>query len=496
MICDAKKDVAIAGVMGGENYEVFKSKKNILIESAYFNPSSIRRTSKYLQLSTDASYRFERGTDPENTLYAAERAAPLISEIAGGIIAEGAIDVYPAKMKQKVVNLRLERVQKILGYNVQKEEIVKILTNLGFELIGKTKEQLKINVPAYRSDVEREIDLIEEIARISGYDNIPTIAKISIPLGSRQDDTSFTNELKQYSIALGLHEMINNPLQPERLATLTGKAIKIENPLSLDMTYLRTSLVSGALNVIERNLNRGETSLALFEIGNVFKLSDNSKEVKDFDDFTENENIIFVLTGDKVGREWFAQTENYNFFDIKGLVNSFLNKIALDNPLNDSYNSITNTIYEETFAKSTKNELIGIGGRVKNSVLREFGVNQHVFCFELNVNRLRNLLKENRRFKETLKFPKAVRDFAFIFDKKTSYKKVEDLIKKKSSGLLKEVNVFDIFESEELGSNKKSMAFQLTYFDETRTLEDIEVEKDFENLINVITKKFDAHLRG
>jgi phenylalanyl-tRNA synthetase beta chain len=496
MICDAEKDVAVAGVMGGENSEVYEDTKNILIESAYFNPSSIRRTSKYLQLSTDASYRFERGTDPDNTLYAAERTAQLISEIAGGHIAKGAIDVYPKKIELKKVKLRLERIQKVLGYEFQKSDIVEILTKLGFSSKEKPNHEYEVTVPGYRADVEREVDLIEEIARISGYDNIPTIPKISIPLGAKQDETSFNDELKQYANAVGFYEMINNPLQSEKLANMTGKAIKISNPISTDMAYLRTSLVPGALSVVERNLNRGEKNLALFEIGNVFNLSERSAEIKNFDDFSEDEKMIFILTGEKIGREWFAGTEKYNFFDLKGVINSFLNKISLDNTLNDSYTSFDNTIYEETFAKFANESLIGTGGRLKYSVLNQFGIEQSVFCFEFYTNSLRNLQKTQKKYIETLKFPKVVRDFAFIFDNKTTYKEVEDLIKKKSSNLLKDVNVFDIFESKELGSNKKSMAFQLTYFDERRTLEDVEVEKDFESLIKLISKEFSARLRG
>jgi len=246
MICDAKKDVAIAGVMGGENSEIYDDTKNVLIESAYFNPSSIRKTSKHLKLSTDASYRFERGTDPSNTMYAAERTAQLLKEIAGGKIAKGSIDIYPNKIKEIVLKLRLSRVSKILGFDVSKENTIRILNNLGFQIDEFSDDELKVKVPTFRPDVEREVDLIEEIARIFGYDNIPTIPKISIPLGAIQDETSFTDQLKEYANSLGLFEMINNPLQPESLANLTGGAIKVSNPQSMDMAYLRTSLLSGA----------------------------------------------------------------------------------------------------------------------------------------------------------------------------------------------------------------------------------------------------------
>lgn len=496
MICDAERDVAIAGVMGGENSEVYDDTKNILIESAYFNPSSVRRTSKYLQLSTDASYRFERGTDPDNTIFAADRTAQLISEIAGGKIAKGVIDVYPNKIKEKVFSLRLERVTKLLGYSVQRDEIIRILTTLDFNVEEKIDGKFAVTVPNFRSDIEGEVDLIEEIARISGYNNVPTITRINIPLESKQDETSFTNDLKEYANSLGLYEMINNPLQTEHMAKLTGNPIRISNPLSKDMEFLRTSLFPGVMSVIERNLKRGEKSLTVYEIGNVFKLKDKNKEIKSFDDYSEEEMMIIVIIGDKIVREWFADSESYNFFDLKGIVDTFLDKIKLDNPLNDSYHANDNTIYDESFTKSANKDVIGFGGSVLKSVLKKFDIEQEVFCFELYLNKLKRLQKANRKFTETLKYPKVIRDFAFIFDKKTTYQEVKELINVKSSDLLKEVNVFDIFESEELGSNKKSMAFQLTFFDENRTLEDVEVEKDFENLIKIISKKFNARLRG
>ncbi|MFB3056332.1 MAG: phenylalanine--tRNA ligase subunit beta, partial [Ignavibacteriaceae bacterium] len=496
MICDAKKDVAIAGVMGGENSEIYDDTKNVLIESAYFNPSSIRKTSKHLKLSTDASYRFERGTDPGNTMYAAERTAQLLKEIAGGKIAKGSIDIYPNKIKEIVLKLRLSRVSKILGFDVSKENTIRILNNLGFQIDEFSDDELKVKVPTFRPDVEREVDLIEEIARIFGYDNIPTIPKISIPLGAIQDETSFTDQLKEYANSLGLFEMINNPLQPESLANLTGGAIKVSNPQSMDMAYLRTSLLSGALSVVSRNLNKGEKNLALFEIGNVFNLYEGRNTVNSFEDYVEEEKFIFVLTGKKTGREWYSEEKDYDFFDLKGIVNTFMEKISLDNVLNDSYYATSNRIYDYYFTKNIKDQVIGLGGKVKSSVLIQFDIDQDVYCFEINLGKLKEITVPGKSFRELLKYPKVIRDFAFIFDKGIKFEEVNNLIQKKGSKLLKDVKVFDIFESENLGKNKKSMAFQLEYFDEERTLTEDEVEKDFSKLIKLVSKEFNAKLRG
>ena len=496
MICDAEKDVAIAGVMGGENSEIYTDTKKVLIESAYFNPSSIRKTSKHLQLSTDASYRFERGTDPGNTMYAAERTAQFLKEIAGGKIAKGSIDVYPKKIKELVLKLRLSRVSRVLGFDVSKENTITILTDLGFTIDEISDDELNVKVPTFRPDVEREVDLIEEIARIFGYDNIPTIPKISIPLGAIQDETSFTDHLKEYANSLGLFEMINNPLQPESLAKLTGRAILVSNPQSMDMAYLRTSLLSGALSVVSRNLNKGEKKLELFEIGNVFNLYEGKNTVNSFDDFVEVEKFIFVLTGKKTEREWYSEEKDYDLFDLKGLVNTFIEKISLDNVLNDSYYATSNSIYDYYFTKDIKDQVIGLGGKVKVSVLKQFDIDQNVFCFEINLGKLKEITVPEKSFNELLKYPKAIRDFAFIFDKGIKFEEVKNLIQKKGSKLLKDVKVFDIFESKDLGKDKKSMAFQLEYFDEERTLTEDEVEKDFSNLIKLVSKEFNAKLRG
>jgi phenylalanyl-tRNA synthetase beta chain len=496
MICDAEKDVAIAGVMGGENSEIYDDTKNVLIESAYFNPSSIRKTSKHLQLSTDASYRFERGTDPGNTMYAAERTAQLLKEIAGGKIAKGSIDVYPKKIKELVLKLRLSRVSKVLGFDVSKKDTIRILKNLGFKIDEIMDDKLKVKVPTFRPDVEREEDLIEEIARIFGYDNIPTIPKISIPLGAKQDETSFTDHLKEYANSLGLFEMINNPLQTESLAKLTGSAILVSNPQSMDMAYLRTSLLSGALSVVSRNLNKGEKNLALFEIGNVFNLYEGKNTVNSFDDYVEEEKFIFVITGNKTEREWYSEEKNYDFFDLKGIVNTFIEKILLDNVLNDSYYAIDNSIYDYYYTKNIEDQVIGFGGKVKSAVLKQFDIDQDVYCFEINVGKLKEINAPAKIYNELLRYPKVIRDFAFIIDKSIKFEEVKTLIQKKGSKLLKDVKVFDIFESRELGEGKISMAFQLEYFDEERTLTEEEVEKDFSNLIKVISKEFNAKLRG
>ena len=494
MICDGKQEVAIAGVMGGENSEVTESTKNILIESAYFNPASIRKTSKKIQLVTDSSYRFERGIDPSNTVYAAQRAAQLIASIAGGEIAKGVIDEYPAKVKQKELTFRLPRMKKLLGYEVPKAEVIRIFHKLGINLLKDMGDSVEIIVPTSRPDIEREVDLIEEVARIAGYNKIPVIEKVNITLHKRKDEFEFEENIRQSAIALGLNEMVNNPLIPKSEASLTGNPIEISNPQSQDMAFLRTSMLVSALPVISSNIKNGERDLSVFEIGNVFQKI--NSRINSFADLEEKKKLLLIITGKKQARQWYSKELEFDIYDLKGIVSSFLKKFALDNVLNDSYNSIQNKIYDCQFTINFKDSVVGIGGELKKDVLKMFDINQSVFAFECELGILIELSISKKEFKELLRYPKVYRDVAFLIDKSINYTVVKDFIIKESSEILKSVELFDLFESEELSDDKKSMAFNLEYYDFKRTLTDEEVDKDVQSLIDKVTKTFNAILRG
>jgi phenylalanyl-tRNA synthetase beta chain len=495
MICDSEKDVAVAGIMGGENSEVNIETKNILIESAYFNPSSIRKTSKNIGLSTEASYRFERGTDPNNTDFSVKRAAKLISELSSGKVAKGIIDVYPKQIERIEVRIRFERINKLLGFKISKNYVIDILKKLGMKIIFESDEEYHVLVPTYRPDIEREVDLIEEVARINGYDNIPTQNKISITLDEKTDEAEVTDRIRSIAVALGFYEIINNPLQGEKLSKVIGNPIKILNPQSLDMEFLRTSLIPGGLETISRNIKVGEKNLSLFEIGNVFNKKED-KTIKSFEDFTEINNLMFLLTGFIRKKEWKHTEIEVDFYDLKGMVNQFLFNFLLDNALNDSYYHSVDRIFDYKYVKSYKNTVIGSGGKIKKDVLRQFDIEQDVFCFQLDIDLLKQIKLNAKSFSQLNKFPKVFRDFAFIFDKTVKYSDVKEHIKENGSDILKTVELFDLFESDKLGEGKKSMAFSLEYYSNERTLTEEEVEMDFTNLIKKVEKKFNAILRG
>ncbi len=492
MICDAEKPVAVAGVMGGENSEVTEQTKDVLIESAYFDASSIRKTAKQLGLQTDASYRFERGTNPDITIWAAERAASLMAELADGEILKGTIDVYPKPIQRKVVKLRYERINKILGYEVAPETVRFIMKKLDFVLAIEEKDYMMVEVPLFRPDIEREIDLIEEVARIYGYDKIPEVGKVNVTLQRKVDQTKGKEKAREIFVALGYNEIITNSLLNDKLAAMFGKPIKLMNPQSSEMTHPRPSLLPGMLQTISRNIKVKEENLKLYEIGHIFNLKNN--EIKSFEDFEENESLLFAISGYKSEKEWFTNPVKFDIFDLKGDLELFAEKMFPGGNIRYEYKNSEFGFYDYGIVLKVNNIVIGQGGKLKDNILKEFDIKQEVFTFETNLS---NLFESKKRsFKPLLKYPKVYRDMAFVIDKDIDSLEIVNAVKKGSGKLLKKIKIFDIFENKSLGENKKSVAFKLEYFDEGRTLTEEEVDTDFWKVIEKIKKQFSADLRG
>ncbi len=495
MICDTKRAVAIAGVMGGENSEVTESTKNVLIESAFFNPSSIRKTAKNLGLSTDASYRFERGTDPNITLWAAQRAAQLIQETAGGEISFGEIDAYPKTISKRSTKLRFSRLDQILGYHIESLEVENILASLGFEITDNSKGELNVNIPSYRHDVEREIDLIEEVARIYGYNKIPEVSKISVTLEEKVDHSAFDDKVRVVLNSLGFYEIITNSLLSEETANRFGKPVHVMNPQSSEMSHLRPSLLPGMLTTISNNLKVNEKDLQLFEIGKVFEQLSETK-IKSFDDFKENEQLLLIATGNSIRTEWFEKDRAFDIHDMKGLVSSFLNNLLPGVTIADNYSENDSAFLDYAFEIVANEKNIGNCGKLKKEICSLFDINQDVFLFQTNLNEIKHIPIPKKAFKDLLKFPKVYRDCAFVLDSNIRADQVSEVIKENGSNLLHNVKLFDIFQSESLGSGKKSLAFQLEYYDPAKTLTEEEIEKVFSKTVKSVEQKFNAQLRG
>lgn len=494
MINDGEKGVAIAGIMGGENSEVTGKTKNILLESAYFNPSVIRKGAKFLQMSSDASYRFERGTDPEMTVFAAERAAELIAEVAGGELIAGTIDIYPNKIEKKKTELRLSRIERILGFHIPKEKVVSILKSLEFGITGELEEKLILEIPSFRPDIEREIDVIEEVVRVFGYENIPDNLVVSYPVHDRVDQTEFDDQLKTALTGLGYYEAISLPMISEWESALFGSPVKVKNPLTVEMEYLRTSLIPGMLQNIRRNIHAGEKSVRLFEIGNVM-LRTGAGEIS-WKNLHEETRCVMVISGEAETKEWFRNDRKYDIFDLKGDLESLAVKFSIDSFTIDSYYSTENNIFGSIVQLKSQGQAIITGGVVKRDILKRFDIDQPVFCAELIIRKFADSVKKPEGFRHLPKFPKVFRDFAFILDSTVQFNELVDFVEKNKTPLLASFRLFDVYEHKTLGEGKKSMAFSLEFYDENATLTDEKVDKEFNSLIQKISKKFNAQLRG
>lgn len=491
MICDETKPVALAGIMGGENSEVTESTKNILIESAYFSPSVIRKTSKRLGLSTDASIRFERGCDPEIVIWAAKRAASLIQELSGCDVLEGNIDVFPNKIERKILTLRNSRIAKVMGIEIPAEVSKKILQRLGFS-VTLIKDELTVEVPTFRHDIEREIDLVEEVARIYGFDKVPLIDKINVTLDEKVDQTAFNDDLRNRLVSLGLNEIISNSLLSAEIADKFGDSFSVLNPQSVEMSNARPSLLPGMLVTIAKNLKVREKNLAFFEIGHTFIKK--SADLNSFDDIEEHEHLLIAITGLAYTSEWYQKERNFDYFDLKGIVENIINYFDFKGKM-ESIVAISKDI---EFGKTIQIDSINIVtfGKLDVKAAKYFDINQEVFFADFDLTLIKELDKKQKSFKELLKYPKVSRDFAFVFDKNISSKEIIQAIKDSCSQLLKNVKLFDIFESESLGENKISMAFELEFYSNERTLTEEEVDKDFRTAIENIKNKYNATLRG
>ena len=495
MICDANKPVAIAGVMGGENSEVTTSTKNLLIESAYFNPTSIRKTSKNLGLLTEASYRFERGTDPETSKWAAKRAAQLIQMTSGGEVAVGEIDAYPNIISSRRCGIRFDRLNKILGYQIGASGAENILIKLGFTIEKKTSYELTVTIPSYRHDIEREIDLIEEVARIYGYNKITEISKISVTLEEKVDHSLFNDNVRELLNSLGFYEIITNSLLSEDIAKRFGDAINLLNPQNREMSHLRTSLIPGLLTTISNNIKVNEKDLQLFELGKVFEKLSNSS-ISEFKDFTESEQLILALTGNRIRNEWFEKDSPFDIYDLTGFVESFLMKILPGVTVQTKSKNESGLESDNSFGITCDNQNIGFGGSLKKEFCTLFDVDQDVYLIQIDLSVLKGINISKKIFNELQKFPKVNRDVAFVLDVNITSAQVMDIIKEVSSNLLHNIKLFDIFQSESLGTDKKSLAFQLEFLNSNRTLTEEEVEKDFRKAIKAVEKIFNAQLRG
>jgi phenylalanyl-tRNA synthetase beta chain len=493
MVCDGEREVSIAGIMGGENSEIRDSTKDVVLESAYWRPSSIRRSAKALGITTDASMRFERGADPNGVEYALDRAAELLLMLAGGELLRGKIDVYPKKIRPRVVPLRVERVNSVLGSALTKKEIVSFLSLLGIGVREKSSGLLTCKVPTYRVDIEREIDLIEEIARIYGYDKIKPRTSASIALGQIFPSKSLADTARDILSGAGFAEALNGSMLDEPRARLAGvEPARILNPLGQDMAYLRTSLIPGLLDTVRQNQNYGNPDLRFFEIGHVFWVDPTSGN-RLIENYVEEERVALLLTGEAAPRQWSTPARKSDMYDLKGAVASFVEKLSLDKARFISY-STSDGLTESTLSIEIHGGYAGSLGRVREDILPKLGVEGDVFIAELLLSALAP--RKVRSYEQLPKFPKVLRDISLFVDRGVHVGDIEERIRSAGGELLVGGDLFDVYEGEKAPEGKKSLAFSLALMSRQKTLTDAEIEAAVRRVVEALERDFGATLRS
>ncbi len=493
MVCDTEKEVSIAGVMGGRNSEINDRTVDIVIESACWNPASIRKTSKTLGIFTDASQRFERGADPGAVRYALDRATALIHELSGGEVLKGAIDIYPKKIKERNITLRPARVNRVLGTDLTAPDIVRSLKLLEIPLVRRSKEAMTFRVPTFRVDLVQEIDLIEEVARVHGYDSILPQTTAAIDFGVTRMDVDAVEKARSQLIGQGFREIITNPMRDEARSVPPGvDPVRVLNPLSKDMAIMRPSLLPGMLDAVALNQRHGNADLRLFEVGHVFR-RDPTAENRLVDDYAEEERVGIAICGKANPPHWSGGDRLADIYDLKGAVAAFLEALGLDKSRFISYPT-SNGLIEEGLAVEIQGLPSGTLGRVTAETLARYGIEGDVFVAELQVARLEK--RARPMYRPLPRYPVVRRDVAFILDVATESSRVEEEIRRSGSELLVSVTVFDVYRGSELPAGKKSLAFALSLMSQEKTLTDQEIDEAVAGIVRHIGQTFSAVLRS
>ncbi|MGB0897074.1 MAG: phenylalanine--tRNA ligase subunit beta [Flavobacteriaceae bacterium] len=494
MICNAEEPMCIAGVLGGLNSGVTEHTTSIFLESAYFNPVAIRKTAKRHALNTDASFRFERGIDPNITEYALKRAALLIQEIAGGEITSGIEDLYPNKIEDFQVFLTFENTTKLIGQEIPKETIKSILTSLDIKVNSVTEGGLGLTIPAYRTDVQREADIIEEILRVYGYNNIEFSNKLNATMShaSKFDDHKLQNVVANQLIAQGFNEMMANSLTTANYTKLSEQLlnehnVEMLNPLSNDLAVMRQSLLFSGLEAIAYNINRKQQNLKFFEFGKTYHQYESG--------YTENKHLSVLITGNRTSENWNSPKKVSDFFYIKGTIEQLFARLGLDIQKLKTSPIKTDMLSEGIALSFGKTKLVEFGV-VKRAITKSFSIAQEVLYAEFNWNNVIEVAKFNKiKFVPITKYPEVKRDFALLIDEKTTFNEIFTIAKQCEKKLLKNVSLFDVYQGKNLPEGKKSYAVSFALQDKDKTLTDKQIEKIMSKLQNAFEKQLNAELR-
>lgn len=492
MICDAEKPLGIAGVFGGTTSGVSANTTKIFLESAYFNPVSIRKTAKRHGLSTDASFRFERGIDINSVEYALKRAALLIKEIAGGEITSDIDDLYFKKIEDFQVFLTFDKVNKLIGENLEEETIKSILASLEIRVNNVTESGMGLTIPSYRVDVKREADVIEEILRVYGYNNIKFSDKLnaSVAISSKYADYKLQNLISNQLMGQGFYESMSNSLTSPAYSQLSEQIkeehnITMLNPLSQDLSVLRQSMLFSGLEAVSYNINRKRQNIKLFEFGKTYHSYVSGR--------TENKHLSILVSGNRNHENWKVQAEKGGFFYLKGVVLAVLERLGIDEFKSAS---TKNDVFSEGLALSGKKAKYVEFGVLRKSILKQFDIQQEVLFADFNWDAIVEAsATQQKKFTPIPKYPAVRRDFALLLDEGITYEEIEKIAVQTGKELLKEVNLFDVFQGSNLPEGKKSYAVSFLFQDEKKTLTDKQIEKMMEKLQHRFETELNAELR-
>lgn len=480
MICNESDEMCIAGVFGGLNSGVKESTKAIFLESAYFSSVSVRKTAKLHNLKTDSSFRFERGTDPEATVYALKRAALLIKEVAGGTISSDVVDIYPTVIKKAEIDVTYKNVYRLIGKQIPAEEIKSILKGLGIEILSENAEGFKVSVPTNKVDVTREVDIIEEILRIYGYNNveIPTILNSSLSFAIKPDREKLQNVVSDFFTANGFNEIMSNSLTKSAYSQLTAtinpdENVVILNPLSTDLDVMRQTLLFSGLEAIAYNQNRKNADVKFYEFGKIYRTVENG--------YYEEPRLALFVTGRKDIEQWNTSANQVDYFLLKGYVDAIVKKLKVSVA---SSEVITNDVFAEGLAyKKGKNVIVQFG-QVSKAILKKLDIDKPVFFADFNWEYLLKVQLNNvAEYQEVAKFPAVRRDLSMLLDSSVNFASLKEIAFQVEKSLLKEVNIFDKYEGDKLPQGKKSYALSFVIQDEEKTLTDKQIDGIMQKLI-------------
>jgi phenylalanyl-tRNA synthetase beta chain len=490
MICNAEALMCIGGVFGGLHSGVTSATKNIFLESAWFNPATIRKTSFRHGLRTDAATRFEKGVDISNTVNVLKRAAVMLKEIAGGEIASDIIDVYPEPKQKTEVGLKYHYLKKLSGKNYHGDTIKNILTSLGFEMIKEGMDELFVKVPFSKPDITIAADLVEEIMRIDGLDNveIPQMITIAPAVETLAHEATCQEKVAGYLVGLGFNEIFTNSITNSAYFTdevLSG-TVKMINNLSEELNVMRPSMLETGLETITHNLNRKNNTLHLFEFGKTYSTDGVGS-------YAEKNHLSLLVTGTKTESGWNTKAQKADFYFIKGVLEKLvaLTGLTIGELIITENEKLSNAVEVKI-----RNEVVAVLGEVNKTTINKFDCKQPVFFADINWDKLMQLSKKNSiSFKEIAKFPAVQRDLAIVVDKAVTYQQIEKLTLAAKAAKLKAVSLFDVFESDKLGAGKKSMAVSFTFLDEEKTMTDNEIDAMMGKIIAVYEKELGAEVR-